>query len=89
MAYERIEEAAIRVGDKVFSVPRPGRHHDVFRVYREAHPGSPLRVLCDKGFVTTAGRFLSRAEAAVLADEAGQLRAKLHVTGQLTSEDLW
>ena len=89
---EVITAAAVRVGDPVigyviYDVPRPGRHHDVLSVMPEyvavaSHPD-------DQGFVTSAGRFVDRAEAALIARAAGQLIREPTPANMLTSEDVW
>jgi hypothetical protein len=87
---ERIDRAAVRCGDKVYSVPRPGRHHDILRVIFEANdPLLPLITLRDQGFVTDQGRFVSREEACVIARAAGQILVKTNPEYQLFSEDVW
>ncbi len=86
-------EAAINFRDSIYCGPS----HRV-AVSRTAliHNLSPLTVWAelkpeDIGFVTTRGRFVSRAEAWVIAKRAGQLRWDRSwpgVTFELRTEDL-
>lgn len=84
---ETIVAAAIRVGGIVYSVPRPGRHHDVFKAMTEREAAASR--LEDQGFVTSTGRFVNRAEAADLARAANQLIREPTPADTLTSEDVW
>lgn len=86
-APETIEAAAIRVEGTVYSVPRPGRHHDVFKVMPRQHLRSSH--IDGQGFVTSTGRFVDRKEAAVIARAAGQLIREPTPHYMLTSEDVW
>ena len=61
----RVECVAIRdVEGNIFSVPRPGRHGDIFRLYYEVHC-KPLKhnPETDQGFLDTLGNYLTREEA--------------------------
>jgi hypothetical protein len=81
---ERIECAAVRVGGVVYQVPRPERHCDAIRLAIAA--GADYVVQSEQGFVTSTGRFVDRAEAAALAQKAGQI---VGLRTRLFSEDLW
>ena len=92
-APERVAEAAVRVRDRVFA----GMSHKVAVVLAaQALDLAPLVVWNlltpdDQGFTTTAGRFISRAEAWKLAKRAGQLRwdtSRQGVVPELHSEDM-
>lgn len=94
---ERIETAAIKLSDVVWTVPRPGRHHDVIAyIIRECpwmtHVGGT------QGFVTSESRFVEREEARRIATKAGQLIASdkddkgipiVREHRELFSEDVW
>lgn len=82
-----IEKTAIVDPDgKIFSVDRPGRHHDVIRIMTEAGSvDKPGRV---QGFLTSCGVFVTRYQAAKLAMRAGQIE-KPKWGRELYSEDLW
>lgn len=84
---ERIERAAIRHGDTVYSLPRPARHHAVIKFMAEKGfgPGDML----DQGFETDQGRFVDRYEAVQIAREAGQILVKHQPEDKLFSEDMW
>lgn len=90
---ERIVSAAIRVGDLVLSVMRPGRHHDILALLSTGKPAGMQM----QGFLTSDGRFVGRREAREIADAAGQIMESEFVDGiprkrshpELFSEDLW
>ena len=83
----RIVRAAIRTADgEVFSVPPPGRHHDVIRVMAEV--GADTTHRSEQGFLTSSGVFVDRWTAAILAVKAGQTE-KPRWGEKLFSEDLW
>jgi hypothetical protein len=83
--------AAIKWGEAVYSVPRPGRHGDVYRVIEAdpvadiANDGGPDT----QGFLTSTGRFVGRIEARDLARQAGQLLPETKPHSELFSEDVW
>lgn len=85
---EFITEAAVRREGEVWSVPRPGRHHNVLqlvslRVGRE-------REGWEQGFLTSSGRFVDRYEAFKIATAANQIIEKTPgPKGMLFSEDVW
>lgn len=84
---ETIVAAAIRHDGVVYSVPAPGRHHDVIRLM--ADQGFGPRCMHDQGFVASDGRFLNRIGALRVAKEAGQIKRKTGPADKLFSEDLW
>lgn len=96
-----ISAAAIRTrDDKVWTVPRPGKHPGVFRAIEEALKiGDGDAELerwhdytrgCVQGFVRDDGAFLDRVQALEHAIACGQLPPGYELTGPvLTSEDLW
>lgn len=84
---ERIEKAAIWHRGRVYSVPRPGRHHDVIRVMHEQYGLGP-ECTFHQGFTTDAGRFVDREDAAKIAASAGQLGKRTRPP-ELYSEDVW
>ena len=74
---ETVACAAIRVKDgTVWSLPRPAYHVHVLRAYVDVFG---RHAICEQGFLTSAGRFVDRKEAARLAGRSGYL----------LSEDLW
>lgn len=94
---ERIDCAAIRHDGTIYSVPRPGRHHDVIAHMIHKH-GTGVPVVGVQGFTTTSGRFVDRKEAMKIAKAAGQLIPDLAPDGvtirrpftdKLFSEDIF
>lgn len=93
MADLRITHVAIRFGDTTWSLPKPFRHHHIFAMvsllWRPEMGIREDREEDEQGFLDSGGRFLTRAEAGVLARDAGQLRNGKQIAECLTSEDLW
>lgn len=83
---QKIVAAAIRQGDVVCFVPRPGRHHDVIRGMAKA--GFPIPIDGKQGFLTDEGQFVERRAALGIAEIAGQLLPGKG-RGELFSEDVW
>jgi hypothetical protein len=84
-----IERAAILHRGQVYSLPKPYRHHNVIR--EMASFGFGQDAMWDQGFVTSAGRYVSRDMAVVLAAIAGQITfpKRTNPQDELFSEDLW
>lgn len=86
-----IVAAAIRIDDgRIFTVPRPGRHHDVIKEIRASGYTGPVGSW-RQGFINEHGVFLSRKEALAVVLTSGELSLEdCHAprTG-LFSEDLW
>lgn len=93
---ERITAAAVAIqlpnGEKkILWVPIPGRHRHILhsRTFAEYRKLEKARAgFKDHGFMTNAGRFLTRAQAQAVATQTGQLTKPI-IGGELTSEDLW
>ena len=98
---EQILASAIQFEGKVWTVPRPGRHHDVIRHIIDSTPGLQT-VGGRQGFIAgqggDQGRFVDRREARKIAEAAGQLIAGrrdndgvpyVAQDDQLYSEDVW
>ncbi len=89
---ERIVAAAIFDG-RIYSVPAPGRHHDVCVMMH--NQGLPADAMKEQGFLTSYGRYVNRKEAFVIAKRENQMaRRETHPPGsyngeELFSEDLW
>jgi hypothetical protein len=89
-----IVAAALRVGELILSVPKPGRHHHV--LYAAEKAGFPPGYY-HQGFVTSEGQFVERIEARKIAEVANQLIACESADGvpfvrqhpELFSEDVW
>lgn len=87
---ETIEAAALQFGELVLSVPRPGRHHSIFKVIDDLGLTiSKLPKIARQGFVTSHGRFVSRSLALAIAERAGQVAVKNGNPKELYSEDVW
>lgn len=73
---------------RVWSLPRPARHHTV--IIDMHNKGFNGRLSGDRqGFLLTDGSFATRARAKEIATEAGQLINGKTISNILTSEDLW
>jgi hypothetical protein len=85
--HAKVVAAAIRTGDgTVYSVPAPGRHHNVIALMAEARVRAD-GPSCTQGFLTDTGRFVDRKAAERLARASGQVSSL--IGSVLTSEDLW
>lgn len=83
-----ITHVAIKQGGKIYSLPKPNRHHDVIRLIVTERP--EIRYVDgQQGFLDANGVFLSRAAAKVVARELGQLLPRAHDGDILFSEDIW
>jgi len=87
----QVDRAAIQTDEgNIFSVARPGRHHDVIREIRES--GYKGAVGGERqGFVLSDGRFVTRKEALQVAIETKQVEYYMchaPMVG-LFSEDIW
>lgn len=80
-----IVAVAIWNDGKLYSLPRPNRHHHVIRlIYKET--GAAL-LDDEQGFLDDEGYFLTREQAHKIAVECGQVRRQLPPI--LFSEDVW
>jgi len=86
-----ITHVAIRFDGKTWSLPRPYRHHHIFRMIVTLDSG------CtgvdsrgdDQGFLDASGCYLTRDQAEVSARMNDQIKGGKLIGGVLTSEDLW
>ena len=90
----RIKAAAIRTEEnEVWSVPAPGRHHNVIWLMRDMGISVGRISHSEEGFVTDADEFVSRADALDIARAAGQLveehKDLAEQLGELYSEFVW
>lgn len=85
---EVVAAAILTDTGEIFSVPKPGRHHNVIALIRAA--GKNFRHE-DQGFLLRNGSFARRKSALVCAIRAGQLPKDggKWPTHGLFSEDLW
>jgi hypothetical protein len=86
-----LTHVAIRFQGKVWSLPRPYRHHHIIRIihYLDSDVTHVDVHLEDQGFLDAAGRFLNRNQAEVNAHIHKQIKGGKIIGGVLTSEDLW
>ena len=86
----KITHVAILDGEVTYSMPEPGRHHDLIRQVSELK-GAGFSGLETQGFLTEEGQFLTRRAAYALAFSTGQIKRKPHGYrgNELFSEDLW
>jgi aryl-alcohol dehydrogenase-like predicted oxidoreductase len=85
---ERIVAVAHRWMGLTFSVPAPGRHHNVIHAMADAGIPMAARSPAVQGFLTNRGRWVDRKEGAAIAIAGGQIPA-LRWPPDLYSEDLW
>lgn len=83
---ERIVSVAISAFGFIASLPAPARHGDVLKKLSYVNP--TILGPGTQGFITSAGRFVNRRDAAVIALEQLQVE-KLISPPELYSEDLW
>lgn len=76
----------------LYTSPKPQRHGGLMQEMIEDWGCEPP-VVGEEGFLTSAGRFVNRKEALVLARAAGQLRRRKqpgdYDGDELFSEDVW
>lgn len=88
-----ITHVAIRWDDRVWSLPKPYRHHDIIRMV--ANLTGATAIDCsdsrgDQGFLDESGRYLNRKQALVSALLNKQVKDENDIRcGMLFSEDLW
>lgn len=85
----KVAAAAIKVGDLVFSLPRPARHHNILRHMHEIGVKGGPSWIAGQGFLLSDGRWVSREEAFEVAKGAGQLNDRVSFRPKLFSEDVW
>lgn len=85
---EKLVRAALLYKGKIWSVPAPGRHHNVIQLMAGAGLGPEAQR--DQGFLTDIGRFVDRREGLCIAEAANQIiRRTGNADDKLYSEDLW
>lgn len=93
--YERVSEllvdntiiaAAIKYGNVVYYIDKPGRHHDILHELHDEELGKGVQ-----GFIDDKFRFYTRQEAKLLVNLNQQLLRDVpfHHEKELFSEDLW
>lgn len=85
-----IVAAAILLGGKVHSMPRPARHVDIRVKLRSEGVLTTLGGIGEPGFIDEAGLFRLRRAAALHAERCGQVKAEaINWNLGLFTEDLW
>lgn len=86
----KIVAVAIQYDGKVYSLPKPNRHHHVIRAIA-AENGEGIHGPDVQGFLDEAGKFLNRREAYILATNTCQINRRPggYNGTDLYSEDLW
>jgi hypothetical protein len=86
----QITHVAIKYDGKVYSLPKPNRHHNVIRMIAKEN-GVGIKGADLQGFLDDQGTFLNRRKAYALACVNGQLsrRPDGYQGLELYSEDLW
>lgn len=82
-----IKQAAVKIADKVYTLPRPARHGDIYSVAHKDNP-KDFNSKVD-GFLTDADEFVDRHEAAEIAFNAHQIISDDFTFKTLYTEDLW
>lgn len=86
---ERITGVAIvDAQGRLWALPAPRRHHHIFALAAfmgESADGN----MRGQGFMTSANRFVERADALDIARAAGQVEPGRELGHQLYSEDVW
>ncbi len=82
-----ITHVAIIFRGKVYSLPRPNRHHHVIQMIWDQ---TGLSVDNDtQGFLDDKGNFLNRKQAKLHATDCGQIINNTNHSVVLFSEDIW
>lgn len=87
----KITHVALRFQDKVWSLPRPYRHHHIIRMiaYLDSEVDHIDAYGDDQGFLDAEGKYLTRNQAHVNATLNNQIKGNRLIGSILTSEDLW
>ena len=95
-SFEPITHVAILFDRRLWSLPRPYRHHHLIQVIRYLDPFiehvDGTQGFLDagtQGFLDASGKFLTREQARLAAEANGQIRGGRLIGTVLTSEDLW
>lgn len=98
MAPSPITHVALRFRERIWSLPRPYRHHHIIRMIvwlsDEYEKEDPIVTYVDAhgedaGFLDASGQYLTRKQAHARAELTKQIKDPSKVTGTFTSEDLW
>ena len=78
-----ITHAAVKYNDRVYSLPRPWRHHHVLRLIGGVYGQ------CTQGFLTNHGEFVNRNKAMKIAIDANQVDPDKFIKEELYTEYVW
>lgn len=81
-----IVAAATKIGDAVYSLPSPKRHHDIVRML---YTDGIDQTNAIQGFITSDGDFVNRKQAKTMVRRNRQATIRDIHPDQLFSEDLW
>lgn len=83
--------AAVLLHNKIWTLAPPKRHHDIIAFINNKTEGdNPILIAQGmQGFIDHNCNFLTREEAAIVAEKGGQIKSKLIAPPKLFSEDLW
>jgi len=82
-----ITHVAIKVGDKIYSLPKPNRHNDVIRMAIELGENPPIDGHGENsGFLASNGVFMNRYQSGAVAYISGQTKTRIK---ELNSEHVW
>lgn len=85
-----IVAAAIMYSGKVWTLPKPARHHDIIKNIFDKTGEMAGNSKMMQGFLDVHGTFIGRKEALRIALAARQVKNESEVrAGMLFSEDLW
>lgn len=82
-----IKQAAVRCRDRIYTLPRPNRHSDIFDRIADENPNDLSFMEC--GFLTDSDVFVNRHEAAAIAAQARQIINNDFTPSTLYSEDIF
>lgn len=84
---ETIVQAAVKIKDRIYTLPRPHRHGDIYPyVYRDFPKDFKTKV---DGFITSTDRFVDRKQAAAIAYNAHQIISDDFTFISLFTEDIF
>lgn len=81
--------AVIDTKSRVWSLPRPFRHHHVLRVMHDLGAKQAENRHERQGFLDQTGKYFNRRDAEVRAFACNQVIGGAMISSILTSEDLW
>jgi hypothetical protein len=86
---EPLTHVAIIFDRRLWSLPKPYRHHHILQVIRFLEPDNKEDKDGIQGFLDARGHFLTRLQAVENAEANNQIKGGKLIGSVLTSEDLW